>query len=230
MRYILNILLLLFSCMMNAGAAKSAQDYFSAGNEAYRRCDYPRAMLNYERALKLAPMNEDVRHNIEITRGKTIDRMPAEGEVVFTRWYKGFVMSLNTDVWAYASLIGLALALVLYLCYLFIENMTVRKVSFYSSLLFALIYMFATCMAWLRSEVVTKCNKGVIMAEMVTVKSSPTKKSTETCIIHEGTVVKITDRDLMKGKLTGGKGQGWVGIALSDGREGWIEANTLEEI
>lgn len=230
MRYILNILLLLFICSMSIEAAKSAQDYFTAGNEAYRRCDYPHAMLNYERALKLAPLNDDVRHNIEITRGKTIDRMPAEGEVVFTRWYKGLVMSFNTDVWAYASLIGLALALLLYLGYLFAGNMTVRKVSFYSSMLFAFIYMFTTFMAWQRSEVVSKCNKGVIMAEMVTVKSSPTMKSAETCIIHEGTVVKITDRDLMKGKLSGGKGQGWVGIALSDGREGWIEANTIEEI
>jgi hypothetical protein len=230
MRYILNILILLFSCCMSFGAAKSAQDYFSAGNEAYRRCDYPHAMLNYERALKLAPLNDDVRHNIEITRGKTIDRMPAEGEVVFVRWYKGLVMSLNTDVWAYTSLICLALALLLYLCYLFVDNLSVRKVSFYTSALLSIMFIFTTSMAWLRSEVVTKCNKGVIMAEMVTVKSSPTMKSAETCIIHEGTVVKITDRDLMKGKLSGGKAQGWVGIALSDGREGWIEANTLEEI
>lgn len=230
MRYILNTLLLLCLCTMSVEAAKSAQDYFSAGNEAYRRCNYPQAMLNYERALKLAPLNEDVRHNIEITRGKTIDRMPAEGEVVFVRWYKGLVMSLNTDVWAYASLICIALALLLYLLYLFAGNMSVRKVAFYTSLALAICYIFTTFMAWQRNEAVSNHNKGVIMAEMVMVKSSPTQKSAETCIIHEGTVVKITDRDLMKGKLSGGKGKGWVGIALSDGREGWIEANTLEEI
>jgi len=39
-------------------------------------------------------------------------------------------------------------------------------------------------------------------------------------MIHEGTTVHITDRDM----------NGWYGISLSDGREGWIESKEVEEI
>lgn len=210
--------------------AVSAQDYFSAGNKAYRGCDYPRAILNYEKARKLAPLNEDIRHNLEITRGKTIDRMPPEGEMFFTRWYKGTMMSMTIDAWAYMSLAALVAALLLYLVYLFVDSMMVRRMAFYLSATLVVVYVIATIMAWQRKHALTTHDTAVIMAEMVTVRSSPTSKSPETCIIHEGTFVRITDKEMSSGKLKDGKGKGWLGIELSDGREGWIEANTVEEI
>ena len=58
------------------------------------------------------------------------------------------------------------------------------------------------------------------MTETLTVKSSPEIQAQEACIIHEGTTVEITDRDI----------KGWYGIRLPDGREGWINTKDVEEI
>ena len=42
--------------------------YYNAGNAAFCRKDYARAIAYYESALSLAPRDEDVWHNLELTR------------------------------------------------------------------------------------------------------------------------------------------------------------------
>ena len=58
------------------------------------------------------------------------------------------------------------------------------------------------------------------MTSSVTVKSTPSENGNELFVIHEGTCVEIQD-DTMKE---------WVQIQLSDGKQGWIEKNSLERI
>lgn len=204
----------------NVALEISAQDYFQKGNEAFRHCDYAQAMLNYERARKLCPMNKDIEHNIEITRAKTIDRMPPESEMFFVKWYKGLVMTMTIDGWAYIALVSFIVALVLFLVYLFVDRVVIRVISFYGSLLLLFVFVIGNVFAWSRKYVLTTHDTAIITSEMVTVKSSPIQKAPDACIIHEGTFVRITDREM----------KGWYAIELSDGKEGWVSVNSLEEI
>jgi uncharacterized protein YgiM (DUF1202 family) len=55
---------------------------------------------------------------------------------------------------------------------------------------------------------------------MVTVKASPTHKSSDAFVIHEGTSVNIKDSDI----------KGWYQIELSDGRQGWMPSASVEVI
>ena len=59
-----------------------------------------------------------------------------------------------------------------------------------------------------------------VVKEAVAIKNLPSTKAPETAIIHEGTCVRITDKDM----------KGWFGIRLSDGREGWVRAAYVELI
>ena len=60
----------------------------------------------------------------------------------------------------------------------------------------------------------------MVTVPSVQIKNLPTAKSPETAVIHEGTCIRITDKDM----------KGWYGIRLSDGREGWIPVASVEEI
>ena len=44
-----------------------------------------RAILNYERALRLDPSNKDIRFNLDLARSKTIDRVSERVEIFFVR-------------------------------------------------------------------------------------------------------------------------------------------------
>ena len=198
----------------------SAEEYHNLGNAYYRSGNIYKAVLNYERARKLAPANTKIQHSLEIARNKTIDRMPNDAGMFFTQWCKAFVNSMTIDTWAYMAMVSLIVALLLFLVYLFVDNMLVRRISFYGSLLLFVLFVVGNVSALLRSHWLNTHDSAVVMNEMVMVKSSPTHKSSDAFMIHEGTTVHITDRDM----------NGWYGISLSDGREGWIESKEVEEI
>ncbi|MGD8306499.1 MAG: SH3 domain-containing protein, partial [Ignavibacteria bacterium] len=60
---------------------------------------------------------------------------------------------------------------------------------------------------------------GVIVEQIVMVKSSPDLQSTDSFIIHEGLKVNLED-----------KLDEWVKIRLVDGKVGWIENNYVMRI
>lgn len=198
----------------------SADVYNNLGNCYYRMENMPMAILNYSRAHKYAPNNDNILHNLEIAQKKTIDRLPSESEMIFVRWYRGLHSVMTIDAWAYTALCALVLSTALFLIYLFAGNMPVRRVAFYTSVALLLYFFLANVFAWQRKVYLTTHDSAVVLSEMLVVKSSPSEKSPDACVIHEGTTFVITDRDI----------KGWYSIRLSDGREGWIMTKDIEEI
>ena len=83
-----------------------------------------------------------------------------------------------------------------------------------------LLSAFGNFFAWQRKTILANHDAAIVMKEVVSVKLSPTLKSADACIIHEGTKVSVTDHDM----------KDWLGIRLSDGREGWVQSKDVEEI
>ena len=198
----------------------SAETYYNMGNAYYRMAEYPQAMVSYLHAQKLKPSDKDIQHNIDITTNKTIDRIPVDTDVLFVQWYKSLVFSATINTWTWISIISLALALLIFLAYLFMDSIVVRKAAFYLSMLLVAIFLFSMLFAFQQERFLHSCDQGVVISEMATVKSSPTKKASDSFVIHEGTAVQITDDDISQ----------WLGIKLSDGRQGWIPTSTIEII
>ncbi|MBQ0074068.1 MAG: BatD family protein [Prevotella sp.] len=198
----------------------SASAYHNLGNAYYRIDNIPMAILSYEKAKKLSPMDKRIQHSLDIARNKTIDKLQSESDFIFVQWFQGLCNSRSIDSWAKTALVSLVVSLLLFLVYLFIDNMVVRRVSFYGSCFFLVIFIATNVFAWNRKRMLDNHDSAVVMSPVVVVKSSPTIKSPDACVIHEGTCVSIKDKEM----------KGWYGIRLSDGREGWIKANDVKEI
>lgn len=198
----------------------SATLYNNIGNAYYRVDNIPMAILSYEKAMKLDPMNDAIAHSLEIARNKTIDKLPPESEMFFVKWYKALRNMQTIDGWATMAIIALVVSLIMFLCYLFVDSIVVRRIGFYTSFVMIIAFAFCNIFAWQKKSDIMAHDSAIVMDKEVTVKSSPTLKSPDACLIHEGTWVRITDNEM----------KGWYGIRLSDGREGWIETKHLEEI
>lgn len=59
----------------------SVELYYNLGNSYYRTDNITRAVLNYERALLLAPGDADIRFNLQMARSKTIDKITPKSEM-----------------------------------------------------------------------------------------------------------------------------------------------------
>ena len=198
----------------------SADLYYNLGNAYYRTEDITRAVLNYERALQLSPGDKDIRHNLQMARSKTTDKITPESEFFFVTWMRAVVNAMSVDAWAQTALAALALAIILALVYLFAERLWLRKLGFFGGALLLLAFLVCNLFAYLQKNELTHHRGAIVMGSAVTVKSTPAANGTDLFILHEGTRVDIVDDQM----------QQWKQIRVADGKEGWIETSKIEMI
>ena len=198
----------------------SADIYYNLGNAYYRTDNLAQAILAYERALRLSPGDKDIRFNLQFASSKTIDKITPIDSNVFSALYKGIVNFTSVDNWARTAVISIIFALILILVYLFAFDVTARKVGFFGSAAFVVIFLLSNLFAYQQKVDFENSTGAVVMVPSVGVKASPVSKSADAFVLHEGTLVDITDSGM----------RGLKAIRLADGREGWVVASALELI
>ena len=194
--------------------------YYNLGNAYYRTDNITHAVLNYERALMLSPGDDDIRFNLQLARSKTIDKITPKSEMFFVTLYKSLVNTMSVDGWAKTSVFSMFMALVLVLCYLFGNKLTIRKAGFYGAVAFFVIFIFSNIFAFNQKDILTERTGAIIVSPSASLRKTPVSNSGYNAIVHEGTRVDITD-DTMKD---------WKYVELADGREGWIRTSQIERI
>lgn len=198
----------------------SADIYYNLGNAYYRTDNMPRAVLNYERALLLQPGDRDIRFNLQLARSKTIDKIIPESEMFFVTWYHSLLNTMSVDGWASFALICLALSIVLFLVYLFTNQMWQRKIGFFGALLLMVLFLFSNAFAWQQKQVLAERSRAIVMSGVASIKSTPAVNGTDLFVLHEGTPVEIIDGTMSQ----------WLKVKIADGKEGWIEEKDIEKI
>lgn len=198
----------------------SADVYYNLGNAYYRTDNITQAVLAYERARLLSPGDEDINFNLQFARSKTIDKITPVSEMFFVAWYKSVVNFTSVDNWAKCCIVAIVMALVAVLVYLFVPQMALRKLGFFSGIFFFLLFLLSNLFAYQQRQILENSSGAIVISPTVNVKKTPAKSSADEFVIHEGTRVDITDKTM----------NSWRGIRLADGREGWVESQQLEEI
>lgn len=197
----------------------SAKLYFNLGNAYYKQDKLGKAILNYNRALRLAPADEDIRHNLEYATEATKDNIEEIPEFFLTTWVKKVRNLMGCDGWTIFSYAMLIVALIGALAYLLAEALAYRKAGFYTLCVAALLFIISTIFAYNEREALVNSSEAIIMSSAAPIKSSPDRAATDLFVLHEGT------------KLTTGESiDGWVEIRIADGRKGWIESSRIEQI
>ncbi len=198
----------------------SPELYYNLGNAYYKSGDCARAVLNYERALKVDPSYSDARYNLEFANAQLRDKIDSVPEFVLKNWMRKLSYLLSSNTWAVLSLVLFTLALALLLMFLRGASTVMRRTGFYGAIVIFLLSVNALGMSlWQKSMFQTR-DEAIVMAPVSSVKSSPSAESSKDLfVLHEGTKVTITD----------GLGD-WYNIELSDGRQGWIKKSEIEVI
>lgn len=202
-----------------AGGYESYALYYNLGNAYFRNNEIAEAALYYEKALKLAPDNEDIKHNIEVVNSKLIDKVEMVPELFYKRWWKEIVNLMDIDTLAFVNIILLTLALVLIAIYIAVSNITLRKVSFWSGIALLLLFSVGVLAASQRNHYLVNQHEAIVFTQTVNIKSSPDENSKDIFVLHEGTKVKLLD------VLAD-----WQEIRIANGSVGWIKASDIKKI
>jgi tetratricopeptide (TPR) repeat protein len=204
---------------ITAKGFESFELYYNLGNALYKSNNITYAILNYEKALKLQPTNEDARFNLEMTKRQVVDNIDLLPEPGFLRWWHELINSRPADSWGTHTLVSFFLFLIFFALFLFSATIRNKQLTFWLSVL-ALSYSLVTYSfgSTQRSKLVNH-NSGVITERSVRMKGSPSESGTELFILHEGLSVQITD-----------KLGDWIEIRLADGNKGWVKESSLVRI
>jgi tetratricopeptide (TPR) repeat protein len=193
--------------------------YYNLANSYYRIGKLGYAILNYERALKFSPSDEDVKHNLEFANLSTVDRIqPLPKFFIFDIW-EAMLGLLSVNGWSYLVYIFYLILLLLTTYYFFVKTIFQQKFILFSGLVVLIIIALLVSLLVVKLNRETTEKSGVIVVQSVTVKTSPDVNSTDTFIIHEGLKVRLED-----------KLDDWIKIRLADGKIGWILNEKAEEI
>ena len=205
---------------LRGAGVESAELYYNLGNAYFKSGEVAKAVLNYERSLRIDPSFSDARFNLEFARSMVQDRIDEVPEFILKTWARKLSYLMNSNAWAVLSLVLFASFLVMLLLFLLGPRKGLRRTGFYSAIVLILLSAGSYGFSVWQRNVYRRADSAVVMKPVSSVKSSPSEESSKDLfLLHEGTKVGVLD--------SVGK---WVNISLSDGRQGWIQAGDIEII
>ena len=198
--------------------AQTPELYYNLGNAYFRQNELAKAILNYERALRLRPYYKDARYNLQFAQSRIIDNIEDKDAFFISKWITSLRDLMNESSWAILSIVLFLLMLIGIFVFAFSRNIGLRKAGFHTAWIMLLMMLFSIGFAASLHHRDSERAEAIIMQGIVTVKASPDKSGTDLFTLHEGT--KVTIRSTVSD---------WAEVTVGDNR-GWIRLNTMERI
>lgn len=199
---------------------------YNLGNAYYRLGDRAHAVLNYERALKLDPGNDDARFNLKFVNEKSKIN-ETSGTNYFTTLISGWVGHLSSNTWAMISLAMFVLMLAAIACYRIATGVALQKTGFFGAIVLGIIALLAMASAIYMYRHTTKAHYAIVMTDKAPTNKSPRDGEKEEFKLPSGTKVEIID------SISNDKSANaamWYMIETTSKKTGWMKKADLEKI
>ncbi|MCX6295815.1 MAG: tetratricopeptide repeat protein [Bacteroidetes bacterium] len=197
----------------------SAELYYNLGNAYYKTNNIGLAILNYERAKKLNPHEEDLITNLKIANQKIEDKIEAAPILFLTEWKNSIIDIFSAKEWSILCIIFFTVSLLLISLYFLTFKNRLKKLGFFGGSTFFILCILTFFIAQQKNELTINSVEVIITSPTATVTGSPNEKGTKLFILHEGTKAVIT-QDLGT----------WTEIKIANGNVGWLKACFLKKI
>lgn len=204
-----------YSVILESGY-ESADLYYNTANCYYKLNQPTQAILFYERALKLRPLDKDVAYNLDLANKQIVDKIESLPVPFYTEWMISLTHSLSVDVFAFISIIFMLFAVISLLLFFRTNNGMIKRISFFMILVTLVVtgvtYLFASSQyAHLMDN-----KEAIVLSQRVNIYSAPNTTSTTLFILHDGLKVTILKTENQ-----------WNQIMLPDGSIGWIPEEAI---
>lgn len=191
---------------------QSAALYHNLGNACYRAGQLGRAVLYYERALKLEPGDGQVIQNLQVVRAQ----LPGQQAAVFVepgilRAWKSVQGALSANSWAALGLACFWLGMIGLLVWLFHRARRYKKAGFAAGLVLIGLSLLPFLLAYGRTQQQFRVHYAVLLLPQTELRAGPEAESQALQPLYEGAKVQILDR----------LGQ-WYFVRLPDATQGWL--------
>lgn len=212
-----------------AKEGRSSDIYYNLGNAYYRADKLGQAVLSYERALRLDPVNKDARTNLEFVKNRIQDK-PEDDTAFFASLHHTFVGSMTANGWAWMAFVVFVLLMGAIALYIFSTKVEMRKLGFFGGITLLVIFAYFLFVANDSAEFATDHNTAVVTVPSTQLTSAPRAPRTSTdkvVLIHEGTAVEIIDSVATPDDPVSPK---WYNVKINNNTKAWLRASDVERI
>jgi tetratricopeptide (TPR) repeat protein len=208
----------LFAALSDSGM-ESVSLYQNMAACHYRLNEYPEAILCYEKALKLDPVNKSIKKDLEITRKKIAGlKTSVPPFILWSYWL--YFCSLSTETgWI---IISIAFGFLTVACiYLWLGDKLTNSALSHKILIPTGIFAFLVCTlaSFTLASIRKDDTRFVAMQENMVLHQGPDSQSPEIDHISKGERIKKLDEI--------GR---WMEVVLPDGTSGWVQSDNLIKI
>ena len=192
---------------------------YNLGNVHYKLDHIGKALLHYERALLIKPLDSDLRANLLLAELRAIDRIEDIPGIGIDKLAAVIFAGNMYQVWLILSLITWTAAFIFIAIRLRWRNSLVKlyarggaTASFILAIVF-LSFLYST------NERISKSSCAIIMESRVEVRSMPGELGVSLFQLHEGTKACIQSSQ-----------NEWTEVLLENGNVGWLPTSAIEPI
>jgi tetratricopeptide (TPR) repeat protein len=198
--------------------AISSELYLNMGNAHYKLNKVGPTIFYYEKALKLDPLNTDVKNNLIFAQRLALDNIKEVPKTIFQKFNKNYLQILSFDEWAIVVVIFSFLTAILFLLFYFGYAPTKKRIYFSASIFSFILLLFVVFITYNQYKQTKNKKEAIVFAEKTTVRNAPTLNAEAVFTLHEGTKVMVLDTI-----------DNWKKIKLADGKQGWIISEEIKE-
>lgn len=185
----------------------SAELYYNLGNSHFKMQNLGLAILYFEKAIKIDPKNQDIKHNLEFCNNLILDKYKAQTINPITE-----VLYQNQSPNRYALIASALFFITILLAFIYIFKSFNSKIFFS---LFTLLFTIGTIFSILgyqQHKFNTNNTFGIITSTIVNVKSEPNLSAKKSFILHEGSKIELLESN-----------NEWTKINFDSDKIGWIQ-------
>lgn len=205
----------LYNKILSQGYESSAL-FYNLGNAYFKSGNLGKAILSYEKGLKLSPGDDDISFNLRITNARTVDKITELPKLFIVEWWERLITSLSTSGWAFVTVVIFWIFLASIGLFIFARKINVQKISLMIGSLSMAVLIISVVILISRYNHEAVTNYGILTEQIYSVKGAPDFRSNDIFVIHEG--IKFTVEDQVNE---------WYKIRLVDGKVGWIPKNVF---
>jgi tetratricopeptide (TPR) repeat protein len=197
----------------------SAELYFNMANAHYKLNNVAPSIYYYEKALRLAPNDTDIKNNLAFAKNMTIDAIDMVPEAGFSKLIKNATNYMTFDGWAKTSVTFVLCFVILFLVYYFAYTSLRKRLAFIGSMASLFLFVITLTLAFHKFNLDKNDKPAIVFVQESKVKAEPNLRSEESFRLHEGTKVQVLDTV-----------KNWKKIKLADGKTGWVSEDDIKSL
>lgn len=193
--------------------------YYNLGNAYFKLQNIPASILNYERARRLSPRDEDIIHNLRLANLRVLDKIEPLPQLFIKEWWNALISFAPAGTWAVWGIAALWLAALAGALFLMVRSGIIQRLSFAVSFVAVLFCVFSFIGMAQQLHKEQSEQEAVVFSQSVSIKSAPDAGSVDLFVLHEGVKVELLDNV-----------GDWRKIRLPDGKIGWVPGENIQII